>query len=58
MNISSSITLLGISTIFMYCIIQILKFYGIGEETYGMYLLFYIFILILVLILPHEYPKV
>jgi len=52
------ITLIGFSVILFYSIIQILKFYGIGEETYGVYLLFYIFIILCILILPNNYPKI
>jgi hypothetical protein len=48
----NSITLIGLSIIFLYNLIQILKFYGIGEDVYGVYILFYIFILISILILP------
>ena len=54
----NNITLLGISLIFFYSVSQILKFYGIGEEVYGYYLIFYAFMLLSVLILPNEYPKV
>ena len=43
----NTITLIGLSIIFLYSLIQILKFYGIGEDVYGVYILFYIFILIL-----------
>jgi len=52
------ITLLGISIILFYSITQILKFYGVGEDVYGVYILFYIFIIISIIILPSEYPKV
>jgi hypothetical protein len=52
------ITLLGLSIIFFYSIIQILKFYGIGEDVYGVYILFYIFIIISIMVLPNNYPKV
>jgi len=52
------ITLIGLSIIFLYSIIQILNFYGIGEDTYGVYVLFYIFIIISLLILPNDYPKI
>jgi hypothetical protein len=52
------ITLIGISIIFFYSLTQILKFYGVGEDVYGTYVLFYIFIIISILILPNEYPKV
>lgn len=54
----SSITLLGLSIIFLYSLIQILKFYGIGEDAYGSYVMFYIFILLCIFILPNNYPKV
>jgi hypothetical protein len=54
----SNITLLGISLIFFYSLTQILKFYGVGEEVYGYYLIFYAFMLISILILPNDYPKV
>jgi hypothetical protein len=54
----SNITLLGVSLIFFYTISKILNFYGVGEEVYGYYIIFYAFILISILILPNEYPKV
>ena len=40
----NNITLLGLSLIFFYSISQILKFYGVGEEVYGYYLIFYVII--------------
>lgn len=54
----SPITLIGLSVIFFYSLIQILSFYGIGEDVYGVYILFYIFIILCILILPNDYPKV
>ena len=54
----NNITLLGVSLIFLYSLTQILKFYGIGEEVYGYYVIFYAFMLVSILILPNEYPKV
>ena len=54
----NNITLLGISLIFFYSVSQILKFYGVGEEVYGYYLIFYAFMILSILILPNEYPKV
>ena len=51
------ITLIGISIILFYSIIQMLKFYGVSEDVYGVYLLFYIFIIISILVLPNDYPK-
>ena len=53
----NSITLIGLSIIFCYSITQILTFYGVGEDVYGVYILFYIFIIISILVLPNSYPK-
>jgi hypothetical protein len=52
------ITLLGLSIIFFYSLTQVLNFYGIGEDVYGIYILFYIFIILSIIILPNDYPKV
>ena len=52
------ITLIGLSIVFFYSLTQILKFYGIGEDVYGVYVLFYIFIIISIIVLPNDYPKV
>ena len=54
----NTITLLGVSIIFFYSLNQILKFYGVGEDVYGVYILFYIMIIISILVLPNEYPTV
>lgn len=51
-----TITLIGISTIFFYSIIQLLSFYGIGMDVYGAYVLFYILLIVCVLTLPKNYP--
>jgi hypothetical protein len=53
----NKITLLGLSIIFCYCIIQILQFYGINQDVYGIYLNFYILIILSIFILPNDYPK-
>jgi hypothetical protein len=53
----NAITLIGISIIFFYSLTQILNFYGVGEDIYGVYILFYIFIIISLLVLPNDYPK-
>lgn len=52
------ITLIGLSIIFFYSLTQILNFYGLSEDVYGVYVLFYIFIILCILILPNDYPKV
>ena len=54
----NTITLLGLSIIFFYSLTQILKFYGVGEDVYGVYILFYIMIIISILVLPNEYPTI
>jgi hypothetical protein len=53
----NTITIIGISIILLYSITQILNFYGITQERYGIYIMFYIFILGCIVILPHDYPK-
>jgi hypothetical protein len=52
------ITLIGFSIVFFYSLTQILQFYGVGEDIYGVYILFYVFIVISILILPNQYPKI
>ena len=52
------ITLLGVSLVFFYSLTQILKFYGIDESVYGVYILFYLFIILSILVLPNDYPKI
>lgn len=58
MKTSNIITLLGISILFIYAAIQILNFYGVSESVYGIYLIFYIFIIASLIVLPHDYPKI
>ena len=53
----NAITLVGISIIVFYSLIQILNFYGVGQDTYGIYILFYIFIILSTIISPKDYPK-
>lgn len=54
----NTITLIGFSLIFLYSLIQIFKFYGIGQDVYGIYLAFYIFIMISIIVLPNKYPSI
>ena len=53
----NKITLIGLSIIFFYSLTQILTFYGVGENIYGAYVLFYAFIILCILILPNNYPE-
>jgi hypothetical protein len=52
------ITFIGLSIVFFYSLTQILNFFGISQDIYGKYLLFYIFIAISVIVLPNNYPTV
>jgi hypothetical protein len=54
----NNITILGVSLILFYSIVQILNFYSVGEEVYGYYLLFYAFMILSVMILPNSYPTI
>lgn len=54
----NTITLLGISLLFFYSLSQILNFYGIGQDVYGAYILFYLLMILCIIILPNDYPKI
>ncbi len=41
--------------VFLYVVLKILDFYGIGSDVYGIYIGFLIFILLSIVILPHTY---
>lgn len=58
MSVSNLITILGVFILLFYSMVTILKFYGINESVYGIYLLFYIFIVVSMIVLPTEYPKI
>ena len=58
MTLSELITYLGVSLILYYSLTKILNFYGIGQDVYGVYVLFYVLIMICILILPSKYPEV
>ena len=46
----SRVSLIGISVLLFYSVSKILQFYGIGESVYGVYILFYAFIVMLILL--------
>ena len=52
-----TITILGISLLFFYSLIQILQFYGIDPSIFAIYIIFYVFLIISKLILPSTYPS-
>jgi hypothetical protein len=46
------VTMIGLTLIFFYSVSKVLKFYGIDESVYGVYMLFYIFLAICILVMP------
>ena len=48
------ITEIMVSIVILFCIITILKFYGINLEDYGIYIAFYAFLLLSKFVLPNE----
>jgi len=55
MKAGSIISILCIALLLIYGITRILEFYGIGINVYGSYIAFYIFILVSIFVLPHNY---
>ena len=51
----SKITGIGIALLLVICVPKILSFYDISLSSYGPYLSFLIFIIILTFILPHDF---
>ena len=56
MAFGKTITFIGVSLLVMYILIQILTFYGVDQSAYGIYLVFFLFILLSILILPNNEP--
>ena len=54
MTYLSNITLLGVTFIIFYSITEIFKFYSIGRDVYGYYLMFYAFLVLSIMILPER----
>ena len=54
----SKITTFGLAILIIYSVTKILKFYGIGVDVYGAYLVFYIFLLVCFYIFNSDYPKI
>jgi len=50
-NIHHLITILGITVLYLYCATKILDYYGIDESTYGVYVMFYVFLMLNIIIL-------
>jgi hypothetical protein len=50
------ITLIGVSIIFFYSTVNILKFFGVNQDTYNIYLYFYAMLILCMILLPNKYP--
>lgn len=46
------ITTIGFTWLILYIIIQILNFYGVGQDVYGIYLAFIVFMVLNSFVLP------
>lgn len=55
---SSAIGGITIMLLFIYGIMRILEYYGIGIDKYGSYLVFYMFLFISSYILPTKYSNI
>ena len=51
------ITFLGVTLLIVYVVVKIFNFYGITSKSYGLYLIFYLFLLFCIFIFPNEYKK-
>ena len=45
------VTSFGLTILFFYCLTKILSFYGVDQSSYGVYILFYIFIALCIVVL-------
>ena len=52
-----NITLIGFAILMFYVLSQIFKFWGVDEDVYLSYLLFYLIVVTFILVLPHTHIK-
>jgi len=58
MSSSRLITIIGFTILIIYIVIQLFNFYGVGQDVYGIYLSFLIFLIITSFVLPTKYPNI
>jgi hypothetical protein len=58
MSAGANITIIGMSIIFFYALVKVLKFYGVDSNDYGFYLFFYASIILSIFVLPNSEPSV
>ena len=51
------ITMFGVVSLIIYVIIKIFNFYGITSDYYGLYLVFYVFLIFCLFVFPTSYEK-
>jgi hypothetical protein len=56
MKTSHIITLIGVIFLILHITIQILNFYGINQNAYGIYLIFLSFLILTFFVLPKNNP--
>jgi hypothetical protein len=55
---TAMITTIGLTWLILYIFIQILNFYGIGQDVYGIYLAFIVFMILNSLVLPTKNAQI
>jgi hypothetical protein len=48
----SAVTVFGLTVLILYAVTKILNFYSVGSNSYGSYLLFYVFLLFSIYFTP------
>jgi hypothetical protein len=57
MNPKSLLILIGSSIVIIVILMKIFAFFSIGEDVYGFYLAFFVFIVLSIIILPNHYQE-
>ena len=58
MNLSHTITVVGVSSVLLYTILKIVQLFGVSPDSYMTYLHFIIFIILTYIILPKQYKTI
>lgn len=58
MNLSNTITVVGVSSILVYTILKLVQLFGVSPDSYMVYLHFTIFVILSYIILPNKYNTI
>jgi len=58
MTMTGRLSFMFFTVIVIYIVLQILNFYGISANVYGTYLVFFMFIVLSIFILPNNIPSI